>query len=436
LVKKERRESPEARVRALFLIVLTVCCVAVFTARADDATDIKAKLDVIRKAGEPTTVGELDKWYPRPAAGENAADILTNAFAKLQTGNLSQSPTLPVLGNGNLPAPVTPLPPAMKTSIAAVVANNREALELLHQSVKIKQCRYPVDLRKGFDTKLPHLAGVKRSALLLELAAVWAAEEGQTGKAADSIGDILQLAASLKNEPFLISQLVRIACNSVALTTLERVLNRSPLPEEQLHMLAIAFKAAEDLQAFRHALIGERVNGIIIFQMSVSQRKTSVGKIVDDADPSHPLPQRIWARENWDGDYNFYLTTMDEIISGLAKGDKALSQLESRFAGSPDYQRIVSGLILPTVPRGAIRELDSIARMRMGQTAIALERYRRAHQNQLPARLDDLVPEYLEGVPKDTHGDGSLVFSIQPGGGYTISSRGMAANKPIAISVK
>jgi hypothetical protein len=442
-VNREGREKSDMTRKGLLSLMLALCCVVTFSVRADDAAQIKTKLEAIRKAGEPTTGEELDKWYPEPPAGENAAPAIMRALAKMRLDGLSSAPTVPLLGKGTVPLPGVPMPPAMRTSISAVVANNREALELLHQALKIKQCRYPVDLRNGWDVKIPHLADVKRGAQLLELEALLSAEDGKTAKAVESMEDMLRLAVSLKNEPILLSQLVRIACNRLACTTLEWVLNRRPMPEEQLRTLTIAFKDAEDLESFRHELIGERANGIIIFQMPLGERKTMVEKgmtmvekFVNEAGPDTSLPQGIWAQENWDADFDYFLASMDEIINGLAKGEKTLNELDIRFTGNRDAQRLVSGLTIPAIPHSAIRELDSVARMRVGQLAIGLERYRRAHHNQLPATLAGLVPEYLDTVPKDVFGDGSFVFNKVAPDGYRISSHGVEFNKPIAMGVK
>ena len=41
------------------------------------------------------------------------------------------------------------------------------------------------------------------------------------------------------------------------------------------------------------------------------------------------------------------------------------------------------------------------ARLRVAETALAVERFRLAHQNQLPGSLAALVPAYLKSVPTD-----------------------------------
>jgi hypothetical protein len=66
---------------------------------------VEAKLDEIRKQGYPVTLAELDKWYPQPQPGENAADIYTQAFAHFVNVDKKKSELLPVVGLAQLPPP-------------------------------------------------------------------------------------------------------------------------------------------------------------------------------------------------------------------------------------------------------------------------------------------------------------------------------------------
>src|SRR5882757_9465342 len=48
---------------------------------------VQARLDEIRRQGYPVTLAELDKWYPQPPPGENAAEIYGLALLKFhETG--------------------------------------------------------------------------------------------------------------------------------------------------------------------------------------------------------------------------------------------------------------------------------------------------------------------------------------------------------------
>src|SRR5207247_6345633 len=143
----------------------------------------------------------------------------------------------------------------------------------LHEGSALSKARYPIDLTAGQNTQLPHLSAVKKDAQLLVLEAILHAEDGAMDQAVDSVAAVLRLARSLEEEPLLISQLVRIACESLSQTGVERLLNKKPLTDNQLLKLADAYREAESAAGITRALAGERAMGIHFFQLSAEKMK-------------------------------------------------------------------------------------------------------------------------------------------------------------------
>src|SRR5437660_1341368 len=84
---------------------------------------VEAKLDAIRKQGYPVTLAELDKWYPQPPPGENAAAIYRTALAKnVKLGDEELS--LPIVGYSNLPPRGVSLPQSMRDGLARYLSSN------------------------------------------------------------------------------------------------------------------------------------------------------------------------------------------------------------------------------------------------------------------------------------------------------------------------
>src|SRR5439155_1590891 len=105
-------------------------------------------------------------------------------------------------------------------------------------------------------------------ALLLDASALLHADTGGGRLAAADLLTSLALARSLAAEPALLSQRVRVATLSSAVTALELVMNRTVLPDASLSELATALQRLEaDEQrgdAFHRALVGERVNAMTV----------------------------------------------------------------------------------------------------------------------------------------------------------------------------
>jgi hypothetical protein len=69
---------------------------------------------------------------------------------------------------------------------------------------------------------------------------------------------MLRMAESLRMEPVVISQLVRVAICSFAMRSLESCLNQGTLPEPEARELMRLYGEAEDSDAMIRAFIGVR----------------------------------------------------------------------------------------------------------------------------------------------------------------------------------
>jgi hypothetical protein len=98
-------------------------------------------------------------------------------------------------------------------------------------------------------------------------------------------------------------------------------------------------------------------------------------------------------------------------------------QANSAAMSPPSKLMIFSRMLLPALSRAMQRDGDHTARIRTAQTAIAVERFRRAHNGGLPGDLKELVPTYLAAVPGDPY-DGLPLRFKRLTHGYVIYSIG------------
>ncbi|MGB2864554.1 MAG: hypothetical protein WBC05_14595, partial [Sedimentisphaerales bacterium] len=250
------RKRRRLKISHLLIILLLAGAGAFAFYRLSLKSKLKARIDALRAAGYPVTCAELDKWYTIPENVENAAHTIIDAFWCYR--ELGETKSLPLIGQAKLPARTELLPEEMKVSIAQYITDNNEALTLLHKAAAIEHCRYPVDLNSGFDVQLNHLSKLRKSMMLLNLEAVLHAENDKSQSAAHSVISGFSLAHSLVKEPVFISQLVRIACHGLAVSVLERVINRTVFTDEQLSELDHCLIGAEDHSALARAYAGDR----------------------------------------------------------------------------------------------------------------------------------------------------------------------------------
>jgi hypothetical protein len=89
-------------------------------------------------------------------------------------------------------------------------------------------------------------------------------------------------------------------------------------------------------------------------------------------------------------------------------------------------KRPLSGAGMPGMWFRQVMEPDTLIHDRCSRIAVAIERYRRAHEESLPAALTDLVPSYLTEIPEDpitgkpllylAAADAYIVYSVGPDG--------------------
>src|SRR5688500_6282275 len=191
-------------------LLILVFAIASFTAfRIFSTSGVKREVEAIRARGLPTSAVELDQWYQRVPMSENAAMAYLDAYLSYTTPVKKQNPNeFPEKAM----TPGQPLPAELAEAVESYVAINEETIEKIHAAAELKRSRYPIDLTKGPGTLLPHLAKVTAMAQLTKWDAIQHSKNGERAQSVRSLESGFALARSLRGEPLLISELVRIAC--------------------------------------------------------------------------------------------------------------------------------------------------------------------------------------------------------------------------------
>ena len=413
IVPKKRRKIKVSHV----LIALLLAAVAAFAIfRLNTRFKLKARIDAIRAAGYPVTCDELDQWYKIPRDAENAAYTLEEAFSYFTDWDKEEAKSLPVIGSAELPPGTEPLPAEMKTLIAEFIADYNEPIELFHVAAEIEHCRYPVDLNAAFSTLMPNLSEMRKSVQLLKLDAILHAETGDAESARRSVISSFGIARSLAGMPMTICQLVRVACQSLAISTIEQVVNRTQLTDEQLADLVECIRDAQRISGVSCGLVGERCMGMSFFQAPESVGPDFFGG--GGGVIARPVLAIYRAVGLADADAVTYLELMDGYFKSTElpmhrrqeAADAVMAKLEA-ISGA----RVLLQQIMPAYSRIVTLDMKAMAHLRAADAGLAVQRYRLA-ADKLPDKLTDLVPAYLESVPKDPFDGNDLRYKkLEPG---------------------
>ena len=404
---------------------------------------VKREIEAIRKRGHPASALELDVWYKQVPREKNAALRFTDAFASLKTAYLNNKN--PFRNFGNLFGEeqlLSPIPDTLAQEITSHVEANSEALEILHEAAQLTDSRYPIDLTRGPATLLPHLANVKESARLLQLDAVLHSSNQDGAAAVRSLQTGFALARSLRNEPLLISELVRIASVTLLLQAMERVTNEQILTEKELVSLSASIRQCEEdgWTAMQRAFIGERAGGVSTFQLS-AQHLEQLGSGLSGSSSVDTWEEMLFVFAfstrrvvgMHDRDLAFFLESMgqlEEIAAPdyprlLEGAEKTDAKIESEVSRHP-IKYMISRMLLPALTKASIKEATLASRLRCAEMALAIERHRLKHGGALPS-MKDLVPALLPSVPKDPVDHQPLQYEALRPKGYRIVGAATAA---------
>jgi hypothetical protein len=345
------------------------------------------------------------------------------------------SPDSTFIGNMPLPPRGKVLEGETKAGVSNLISSNQPALRLLYSAQTRSRSRYPINLKQGLGTLLPHLSNEKRAVWLLTAEAMLHAGNDETEKAVESLAAAGHVADSLVEEPVMVSQLVRIACWNIIVLHLEHVINATTLTDDQLASLQKMLDQAEQPQALARGFAGEQANGIFVFTdhetqverltpgpMSLHYRHSTTEKIVGVVSISLLKVAGLLKK-----DEAFYLDVMAMNIAAAERPYPERFKLGQKAAAMtmtpPNRFYIISRMMLPYLFTVWHRDADHAARIQVAQTALAVERFRLAHGKALPADLGELVPSYLNSVPLDPCDGQKLRFKKRERG-YIIYSIG------------
>lgn len=338
--------------------------------------------------------------------------------------------------------PVLPRSPSPAADVLLVLAKFDPIVEELREAAVLPESRFPLEYDKDCPAEilLPHLAPLKRSSQLLELRAIAELQSGDSQKALADVRLTLRLSDSVKNEPILISHLVRIAILQIALQPIYEGLAEHRWSDAQLVELDALLARENFLADYRTAMRGEMILlqiGDIQYLRRHPEQIGNLGGVFEDGKTSEPkLPGELIAHlipSGWfyQNQYRcvrmtvqFFLPTVDMgkgvVLPAAVRA--ANRELEAEVKSTTPYN-LLEKMLLPALGNAVKKFAYAQSAADLARTAIALERYRLA-QGKYPATLDALAPQFIAAVPHDVIGGEPLQYRQETDGGFVLYSVG------------
>jgi len=391
----------------------------------------------VRSANEPLDGAELNAFYAVADADRDRTALYLRAlvpFADNSPYN-KDTGTLPIVGNNPQAVP----PPGQDwpeiTQVEQFLARHQQIADALHEAgAESGSVRYPADFRNGVATLLPHVQQVRAAVRFLDLEASMRMHRGGHAGATQSLICQVRTGESLRDEPIIVSQLVRLAVFSVFVERLKDYLAWGQATDEELAQLQAAVAEVDIPRSLTRAMQGERA---IAYQTVISSDMQAIDNM--GGRPSGLPLGNLTGNQSManvrPGDSAMVLTLLTEIVEAskhpfpeaieeAAAVDARMTQFFAEDQQKPLWDRhMLAQMLLPAVRKVTQSAMERTAIQRTALTAIAIERYRVKH-GKLPEKLVDLVPDFIEGIPVDpTDGQplryrvlekGFVVYSIGP----------------------
>jgi hypothetical protein len=368
---------------------------------------IRARANILALQASTRFLTEL----PVPMSdAQNAAPLYEKAFARLS----DDPPTdvmNPPLGEWEKFNPDEP-------ATISFLARQAKTISLLRQAAALPACRFDGDFEFPGSSVLdlePTLNEERNAANVLRLHSEY---ELAQGKVADAIADaiaILEMSRQFGRRPALVSSLVAIGVNAEGVFTLQDALPAVRRPEELTGLNAEEFPSAG--RTFWYGLVGEECFGLSEFsEIGFSTRGLDRNQTNPGNPPKPPyqiVPFRLlMLSDELDG----YLQMMQELQRAARvpyyKARAEVAALDEESDSSHSHKGMFTSILAPAMAR-ALKTAASIdAEDAAAQVAVAMTRYRLDHGT-LPARLDDLIPTYLDAIPLDPFDGKSMRLRIQ-----------------------
>jgi len=391
-----------------------------------------ARLEAIRKAGEPVTMEELAATCPEPPPGRNAADAYQRAFREMEARcDFALEKDLPVVGIADFPELGAAVPPEVLEKARAYLDRHQETFRLLAAAAALDECRFDLDFSLGYEMPLDHVSKMRQATRLLSLCALERTESGKGEEAAAASRIILRLARALGQEPFLISTLVRTGLDAIAFRTIERWASRAcPLPPT-LARVEAALRDESDPKMLGRPLLAERCMFLDAAEKGFGAELTKHGTLAHrlgvergalaDLLKMVPFPYRCT-----DAEQLYFLDYVAGYLEAARKPypESLIVGAALRWKPAPERYLAVTA-VAPGFDSFFSAVQWHMARIESARMALAVLRYRVASKK-LPDALGDLAPGFVASVPLDPYdgkplryrkeADGFVVYSVSKNG--------------------
>ena len=337
--------------------------------------------------------------------------------------------------------PIAPHPQTPAKDVLLALTQSDPVLQEIRAAARRPKARFWINYEDGFAALLPHLGKMKGDARYMGLQALAQLADGQSDLALDDVKLAFRLNDAIRDEPLLISQLVRLAALQISLLPIWDGLADHRWSDAQLEAIERELAGTDCLADYQTGMNGERV--FSIWTIDYLKRTRDMNYLDLPASGSGDLSDQIEAAAGrilfrlipggWFDRNKVALGRMHvEGIRPLVDQEKQLvlpatsrrtaAAIQTYSFKNTPYDWF-TGMLIPALDKAAKKFAVGQTYVNLARIACALERFRLA-QGSYPETLEALVPKFINPLSHDVINGQPLKYRRTGDGSFVLYSVG------------
>jgi len=412
------------KILKIIAVILVVLSLIYAIAVGVSSAKLRKAYAALEKEGRP--MKQADIIPPDVPDAENAALLYESAILLLKAQPAPDGNLLEHLGGLCNEFIKESIEPDKLAELRQLIEQDTvtQALSIIEDGTRRRSCRFEHDYNAGFNMLMPNLSSMRNIIRIIGVKSCLQAEAGRSDDAWQLAQTQLRFADAMRNEPILISFLVRLASINTSCQTIHKICQVAPPDAEQYNIIENLLLDYEDRTQLVLVINGERLLGgewafNLLRNGSAKDLPVSTGT---ESELTQMLMSLYSAFKPLSlADQAAYMRIMAEYTRFVQQPyspndtrniDRKVEQMQGRL-------HIVTSMLVPAIGHVKERYWEIIAQMRITRAGLALLQERKA-QDVFPQTLEKLQLENLddpfstETLRYKSQGQGFILYSIGP----------------------
>jgi len=428
----KKRTAKILKIIAVILVVLSL--IYAITVGISSAKLSRAYAD-LKKDGRP--MRQADVIPPEVDDAENAALLYESAALLLKAQPAPEGNLLEYLGGLSQTFVKESLESDKLVELQQLIEQDvvTQALSIVEQGTQRRSCRFHRDYTTGIYILLPNLSNLRQLSRILSAKACIEARAGNLDNAWNVVHTQLKLADAMRNEPIMVSQIVRYRMIRLSCGTIREACKIAPPNEQQYRSIEDLLAGLDDIAPIVRAIDGER---LLLGEWAFNLPKNELYKVRMELDQPEDMPGiiqrliilRATFKPLFLADRATYMRLMHksaqlfQLFGDSYSHEQANNELYKLSSDIDKMERnekrhLLTSMLFPSMIRVKQIHREMTAELRIMRVGLALLQHKQsrdAFPDTLEAlKLSDIIDPYsAEPLRYKAQGQDFILYSIGP----------------------